>query len=298
MTETQEGPSSVRLMRLRYPGKCDCGAEVDAGTRAGWDTERRAVVCPTCLKEDGEANAQEVAQPMAEPEPRQSLQERAEQDAGASLAAEYERRMARREERVRQRLPRIGGLLLKIFDEAPSTRAFKKGADGERAAIKRLLNDSGPDALFLVNRRLGPGRRDGDIDVLAVTPAGVLVIDVKRYANAKVRVERHGGLFSERRDVLMVRGRDSSRLLDGLDKQTAAVTETVARGPVPNISVAGALCFVDADLPLFGQLRARGYVVDTPKGIAKNLRETSGALTGPEVEAIADHLDGALPPAV
>ncbi len=101
--------------------------------------------------------------------------------------------MARREDRVKQRLPRIGGLLLRIFDEAPSTKAFKKGADGERVAIKKLLSDSGPNVLFLVNRRLGVGRRDGDVDVVAVSAAGVLVIDVKRYAEANVRVEREGG---------------------------------------------------------------------------------------------------------
>jgi hypothetical protein len=207
--------------------------------------------------------------------------------------------MARREECVKQRLPRIGGLLLKTFDEAPSTRAFKKGAEGERAAIKRLLNDAGPSVLFLVNRRLGLSRRDGDVDVVAVSPAGVLVIDVKRYAEAKVRVEREGGLFTSRRDVLKVRGRDESRLLDGLAKQIDAVSLALQADPrFVEVPVSGSLCFVDADLPLFGRLEARGHFIGSPKGTAKALREATGDLAQGTVEEVAEHLDAALPPAL
>lgn len=228
-----------------------------------------------------------------------SLQDRAQRDAGASLAAEYGRRMAKREDRVRERLPRIGGLLLKIFDEADTTMAFKKGAEGERAAVKRLLSDSGPHVLFLVNRRLGKGRRDGDVDVVAISPAGVTVIDVKRYADAKVRVEREGGLFAARHDVLKVRGRDQSRLLDGLTKQIDAVKQSLKSDPrFAEVPVTGALCFVDADLPLFGRLEARGYSIATAKDIAKTLHEGTPELPQDFVESIAEYLDAALPAAL
>ncbi len=231
--------------------------------------------------------------------PLPTLQERAQRDAGASLAAEYERRMGRREERVKQRLPRVGGLLLRIFDEAPSTKAFKKGADGERAAVKRLLSDSGPDVLFLVNRRLGKGQRDGDVDVVAISPAGVRVIDVKRYADANVRVEREGGFLTPRRDVLKVRGRDHTRVLDGLAKQVEAVTLALrADQRFAEVPVSGALCFVDAALPLFERLEARGYSIATPKGTAKALREGPEVITRALIESVADHLDSALPPAL
>ncbi len=302
VTESEPRQAAIKMMRLRYAGRCDCGAEVPAGTRAGWDAAHKAVVCPDCLAalEPDQAAPPEVpADTETEEPPAPSLRDRAQRDAGASLAAEYDRRMARREDRVRQRLPRIGGLLLKVFDEAPSTRAFKKGADGERAAIRRLLADAGTDALFLVNRRLGVGRRDGDVDVVAVTPAGVTVIDVKRYADAKVRVERQGGLFSERRDVLLVGGRDQSRLLDAMGKQVDAVTGAL-RGDArfADVPVRGALCFVEADLPLFGNLQARGYAIATAKGTAKALREANAILARDLVDAVANHLDEALPPAL
>ncbi|MDQ5975565.1 MAG: hypothetical protein QG661_2774, partial [Actinomycetota bacterium] len=127
----------------------------------------------------------------------------------------------------------------------------------------------------------------------------VLVIDVKRCAEAKVRVEREGGLFTARHDVLKVRGRDESRLLDGLAKQIDAVTLSLQADPrFADVPVSGSLCFVDADLPLFGHLEARGHLIGPPKGTAKALREASGDLAQDLVEKVADHLDAALPPAL
>ena len=73
--------------------------------------------------------------------------------------------------------------------------AFSKGAVGERRVAARLEELSGPGVLFLHNRRLGAGRRDGDVDHMALTSGGVFVIDAKRYKNAKVRIRRSGGLF-------------------------------------------------------------------------------------------------------
>lgn len=299
MTEESEDRPLIRIMRLRYDGRCACGAEVPAGTRAGWSSAQKTVTCLDCLERQpmevpaGESDAASNGVVQL------SLQDRAQRDAGASLAAEYGRRMARREDRVKQRLPRVGGLLLKIFDEAETTKAFKKGADGERAAIKRLLSDSGPSVLFLVNRRLGKGRRDGDVDVVAVSPAGVLVIDVKRYAEAKVRVEHEGGLFTPRHDVLKVRGRDQSRLLDGLARQIEAVRLALTSDPrFTEVPVTGALCFVDADLPLFGRLEARGYSISTAKALARTLHDSTPDLPQDFVELVAEHLDAALPAAL
>ena len=96
----------------------------------------------------------------------------AKAEAGASLTREYDRLLAKRDERVRARLPRLGPLLLAVFDESQSTKAFKQGAEGERRAVKRLLESSGDDVHFLVNRKLGRCRRDGDIDVIAVSSSG------------------------------------------------------------------------------------------------------------------------------
>ena len=81
---------------------------------------------------------------------------------------------------------------------------------GERRVASRLGELSGRGVLFLHNRLLGLGRRDGDVDHIALTAGGVHVIDAKRYKNAKVEVRRSGGLFSPVREQLMVNGRDRS----------------------------------------------------------------------------------------
>lgn len=223
---------------------------------------------------------------------------RSAESAGASLQAEYDRRMARREQRVTQRFPRMGRLLLAVFDESPSTRAFKQGAAGERRAVKLILDIAGDEVLLLVNRRLGVTRRDGDIDIVAVTAQGVHVIDVKHYKDAAITVERTGGLFGPRVEHLKVRGRDSNRLLDGIEKQTTAVRQAlvddVEFGDVP---VLGALCFVDASLPMTSTPVARGIPCLGPKQSARWLRRATGPY-GPDArDRLCTLLDRALPAA-
>lgn len=148
-------------------------------------------------------------------------------DPGGSLQAEYERRSVAREARVRGRFPRMGGLLLALFEDPASTKAFSKGAEGERRVAARLAELSGPGVLFLHNRKLGRGRRDGDVDHVALTAGGVFVIDAKQYKNAKVRVRRTGGLLLPVREQLMVNGRDRSKLMASVSRQREAVCEAV-----------------------------------------------------------------------
>ena len=144
---------------------------------------------------------------------------------------EYERRSAKREERIRSAHPRLGGFLLAVTNEPASTRAFKIGAEGERKAAERLLGRCSDEVAFLLNRSLGRGRRDGDIDVLAIGPAGVYVADVKHYKDKKVEVRRSGGLLSVRREQLYIGGRDRTSLLDSVSKQLDAVRTALATLP-------------------------------------------------------------------
>ena len=109
---------------------------------------------------------------------------------GASLDREYERRSNARRSRVRARHPIIGGLLLALTDEPPSTRAFATGAEGERMVAAKLEKLCGEDLRFLHNRRRGPAARSGDIDHIAIAASGVYVIDAKHYKDAKVRVRQ------------------------------------------------------------------------------------------------------------
>jgi hypothetical protein len=150
--------------------------------------------------------------------------------------------------------------------------------------------------LFLLNRGLGHGRRDGDIDVVAVGPAGVYVVDVKRYNNKEVTVRRSGGLFSPTREQLVIAGRDRTTLLASLVKQQAAVSHALADFPGVIPPVAAMLCFIDALLPLFGTPTIQGVPLVGAKRAARRLQEP-GEVDEPNRHALHVHLAHRLPPA-
>ncbi len=327
---------TMKIMKLRYAGVCSCGTELPAGTRAGWDRFARRVVCESCLSvaadavPDAEAAAcpstvtdaldasggrvarlgptgiysPEIAttDPAAAGGVAHSQADDAEQPVdvgrpGASLEQEYQRRKQAREGRIRNKHPRLGGLILALSDEPASTKAFATGADGERRIAARLEKDCGEQVLFLHNRKLGHGRRDGDVDHIAVAPSGVYVIDAKRYQDAAVRVRRTGGLLSPVKEQLMVAGRDRTKLIDGCAKQLGAVVAALADAPgAEGATVTALLCFVDADLPLWGDQALRGVRLLGPRGTSKLLRRP-GPLTETQRRALHRHLAAALPPA-
>lgn len=277
--------TSIKVMCLRYAGTCMCGRAVAKGERAGYDTITHKVVCPACLERRG------VTASSA------GRSERAA-GAGASLRRAHDHREAMREARIRDRFPRIGGFLLSVIPEPASTAAFKTGAEGEEKAADRIIKASGPEVLFLLNRRLGPGRRDGDIDMLAISAAGVLVVDVKHYRGAKVDVRSTGGLISPRVDKLIVSGRDKSAWLSGLHRQGTAVHAALEGLPCrerPPVSLA--VCFVDADLPMFERLRIDNVTIFGSRELGRRLRTAIGPLDAQGRTTTAAWLDSRLPAA-
>jgi hypothetical protein len=187
---------------------------------------------------------------------------------------------------------------LAITPQPASTVAFKTGAEGEAKAAERLLGRAGDNALFLHNRLLGPGRRDDDIDMLAVTPRGVLVIDVKHYKDAKVEVRSSGGLFTARTQQLYVGGRDRTGWLESLDKQRDAVSHVLA-GSVNfrEVQVLLTFCFVDADLPLLERLSIRDVSIYGSRQLGRRLRSVTGPYDATQRADIHHLLAQALPPA-
>ena len=123
-----------------------------------------------------------------------------------------------------------------------------------------------------------------NIDHIAIGPAGVYVIDAKRY-KGRIAVVRHGGLFTRATEHLVVGRRDRSKLLDGMARQVEVVRERVP----PEVPVRGVLCFVDGDWPLFGTLQARGIPVLPPRKAAR-LCSAPGPLDGGAIRAVATRL--------
>jgi hypothetical protein len=168
-----------------------------------------------------------------------------------------------------------------LTPERQSTRAWSTGALGEERVGARLDGIASERIRVLHDRRIPGTKRN--IDHIVVTPAGVWVVDTKRYKGAPgLRVE--GGLFRPRVEKLFVAGRDQTKLVDGVLGQVLDVREVV-----PDAPVRGALCFVDADWPMLAaSFQVGGVEVLWPRKLVSRL--TAPAPTVIDVDAVVGML--------
>lgn len=299
-----DDPSEAKQMRLRYAGTCTvCATALPARTAAVYDRGTKTVRCLPCqpsaqeLATPGGADVRHdlpasegVEGPVHEPEPQLASPPPAG-TAGASARREFERRKARRDDRVRAAHPKIGGLILALSEDPQSTRAWNHGAIGEERLGARLDSLTSDGVAVLHDRRI-PGTR-ANIDHIAVASNGVWVIDAKRYkGRPTLRVE--GGILRPRVERLLVGRRDCTKLVDGVTNQVALVTDALADEGI-DAPVKGALAFVDADWPLVGgSFTIRGTHVLWPKRLAKLLAQPGEV---EEVTAIHAALARRFPPA-
>ena len=250
-----------------------CGARLDRGTEALYEEATKKVRCVEC-NSDG------------------STRDIDSGSAGASAHREYERRRAAREARVKAQLGNvIGGLALAISGDPQSTRAWERGSIGEQKLAEALAGVAG---LTLLHDRRVRGTR-GNIDHIVISPAGVFVVDAKRYTGL-IRIRDRGGLFS-RDDRLYVGSRDCSALATNMDWQVLAVKDALtAAGIEPSaVPVTPVLCFVDGEWPLILPPESyKGVRLEGKRSIRK-LVGGSRVLDDDRVERIAHVLAIALP---
>jgi Nuclease-related domain len=261
---------------VKYDGVCSrCGVPLHAGEVAVYDRPTRSIHCVVCPIDGGSSETAPIDPGVA----------------GASARREFERRKNSREERVRSRLgDRLGRVVLAVTDDPQSTRAWARGAGGEEKLAKALSDL--PD-LIILNDRAVPGTR-GNIDHIVIAPAGVFVIDAKRY-EGHIEIRNRGNIF--RPDYrLYVGRRDCSALADGLAWQVEAVTAALSAASVdPPPSLTPVLCFVDGDWPLIARPKSfRGVRLEGPRSLRK-LASGTPTLHGDEVERLARAIALALP---
>jgi hypothetical protein len=210
---------------------------------------------------------------------------------GGSAQREHERRRRAREQRVRDRHPRIGGVLFALSDAPQHETAWRTGAEGEVRVARALEHHLRKhDTVHLFHDRRIRGSR-ANIDHLAVGPGGITVIDAK-WLKGRVEVRRDGGILRPRRERLFVAGRDKAKLVEGLLRQVAAVREAL-----PAADVRGAFCFADVEgLPTFGRLTVAGLAVCGPRGAAR-LARREGSLDPGVALDLARDVERLFPPA-
>jgi hypothetical protein len=158
---------------------------------------------------------------------------------------------------------------------------------GEKSVAESLeRRTAGGRAVILENRRMPGGQ--GDIDLVAVAPAGVYVIDVKAI-EGKVRVVSPPVGESK----LLVNGRDQRKWIDGLDRQVAEVRDALGTDQ-HDVAIHGVLCFTLAHLPPLGTLTIRGHLLLHRKTLVKRLN-AGGPLAPAAIGTLASRLAAALP---
>ena len=234
--------------RVKYDGVCSrCGLALRAGEVAAYDRPTRTIHCVSCPTALGPV-----------PEIDAGV-------AGRSARHEHDRRAAKREAAVRGRWgDRLGRVVLALTDEPQSTRAWAVGARGEEKLAEAL------DGFTVLHDRRFPGTR-GNIDHIVVAPAGVFVVDAKRY-EGRIEIRNHGW-FLRPDERLHVGRRDCSPLADNLGWQVAAVENALrAAGVEPMPPITPVLCFIDGDWPLIAPPDVfRGVRLEGPRSLRKRL---------------------------
>ena len=276
-TAEKTASGSGRLIKLRYAGRCSCGAHLTPGSKAGWDAEARTVTCLDCLNSVAASALGVPASSASVPECSAVLPASVEASctppqpgiAGGAAGREYQRRKDKRDAETDALPFGLRKLARTVFNDPQHIRAWQSGERGE-VEVARVLDRLAADSIPALHDRRIPHRRS-NIDHIAIGPAGVYVIDAKRYVRQRVEVRRFGGLVSPRRSELFVGGRRKMDLVNGLAPQEDAVLEALAELELPTGHIVQpVLCFINADWSLLSRnLSVDGVAVVGPRGLKK-----------------------------
>jgi Nuclease-related domain len=201
------------------------------------------------------------------------------------------RRQERREKRTISAHPRIGKFILAVTDEPQTTRAWQKGGAGEQA-LGHALEAMRDEHLGVLHDRRIPGTK-ANIDHIVIGPAGVFVIDAKRYSGKLERRDR--GWILDRDWRIYVGGRDQTKLVAGMTHQIEAVRTAVVATEFADVRLFPVLCFIDCEVGLFASPFAIGDVrVMWPKPLYALVR-SEGLLQREQIADLERALALALP---
>jgi hypothetical protein len=208
-----------------------------------------------------------------------------------------ERRSHRRDsvrEHAMSRSPQGEKLIRAMSDDLASINEYGHGGERTRD-LATLLSDAVDNGIFLYQRRLGLRSTSDPVDLIAVMPSGVWVVDIQSCSGGRVEVSGRHGKMRGRYTHLLIRGRDRTAFLDRLTSQALAVEEAVAELGRPDINVRPAFCFYDADIRWRRTPEVGQALLTTPQRLSSLLRRSHRVMSDIEVSALAQALGQRLP---
>ncbi len=285
------------IIKLRYQGTCrSCGATVEKSTMAEWNRDEKCITCLSCVAHRGQvkeispagdptSNGQvpaNTASPEPLPPPPFDVG-----TAGGAARREFERRQTKREQVFDEKFKRLSPIVKFLSDSPQSTKAWKRGAEGEEEMAASFTRRLGNQAIVLHDRMIPNSR--ANIDHLVIAPSGIWVVDAKHYQGRLQK--RTIGLGSRRRNELLVGGRNKTSLAEGVIKQVDLVRAQLD----DDISVRGVLCFVRAEWDfLSSPFHVNGILVTYGRALAKTILKTSDLDTA-RMYALATELSAKFP---
>lgn len=214
--------------------------------------------------------------------------------AGASARAEHLDRRDRRAETIRSRHRYLGGVILALNPDDAQGAKWGVGAVGEERLGPALTKVAGEVGGFALHDRAIPGSA-ANLDHIVIVPAGVFLVDSKRWSG-RIEIRDVGGWLKT--DIrVYVGGRDRSNVIASGQKQAARVNCALRAGGVDDTVVCqAAMCFVEGEWPLLGASDhlIGGVHVSPPRTLYKHLRR-HGTLTPHDCRRIAQILAVAFP---
>lgn len=157
---------------------------------------------------------------------------------------------------------------------------YETAAAGERLVAETLLTLTGRGWRLLVDRRW-PGTRAGNVDMILVGSAGVFVIDVKNWRAAPAVAD----------DRLRAGDEDRHGEVGKIHAQARAVEDAVAALGLAPVAVQPVLVFCGHRVDeRFGRVLLLGQ-----RDIARVLLGMPRRMSGPQIKAVADHLEAVFP---
>ena len=268
------------------------------GTQAVWDKEAGGAFCLSCANPAAPPAVSDGCRDVEVSAPRTTTadaasaaaDDRSTSVAGASSQAEFDRRHRRREQSLNARWGRLAGIARLLSDDPQSTKAWARGAEGERRLAVHLTRALGDRAVFLHDRKVGRA----NIDHVIVASSGVWVVDAKNYTG-RVEYRNVCGWLGPADNRIFVGGRDRTKLATGLGWQITAVRQALGDLDAP---VHPALCFTSSEWGLFAKpFRHEGVLVTWASKLAE-IVAAAGDLGPEQIEHVATRLGERLRPAV